>query len=239
MARVFGQGNCLTSDQQEQVGDPPISDTSCYGVYSNTCGIDARELLDLYPVYNPAAGVSLTEWGEINVPWGDADQEWGIAKFDTDFGYRQGDRVIRFEQDADYFVLYEAIDDIERAPGVFDPDEWEKICQIRVTDRSLLYNVSLQYPYWAENQEEAIVRIDTACGDYSCVYESIVEGIPTVSPPNNQYWARLFCVDNGKESKCKKLKSCGPGRVLVSLSEKDNDLICVPVESTEGVGPSR
>lgn len=239
MARVFGQGNCLTPEQSAALEEPELSDSSCSDVYVNTCGIDARELLALYSVYNPAAGLSLTEWGEINIPWEDADGEWGDARFETDLGYGQGDRVIRFEQDGDYFVLYEAIDDIDRGPGLFDPGKWREVCRIRVTDRSVLYEVSLNFPYWKAGEENDIVKIDTVCGDFTCVYESVISGFPTVSPPNPEYWSRLFCVGNGQDSKCKKLKSCGPGRVLVSLSRHDDDLICVPVESSVGVGPRR
>lgn len=239
MARLFGQGNCLTTGQQDAVGEIEIADTSCYGVYINTCGVDARELLLLYPIYNPLAGLFLTKWGEINTPWGDIDREWGDVKIESDFGYFQGDRVLWFEGDGDYLVVYEAVDDIDKGLGPFNPDQWLEVCRIRVTDRSLLSEIITRYPYWSGSIEQGIVKIDTECSDYSCLYITSTAIVSEVSPPNPEFWTRVFCSENGKDNTCGKVIKCGPNRTLVSLSSEDNDLICVPVESFDGIGPRK
>lgn len=239
MARLFGQGNCLTSDQQEAIGETEIADTSCYGAYINTCGVDSRELLSLYPIYDPLEGLFLTKWGEIDVPWGEIDQEWGEVKLLSDFGYLQGDKVLWFDREGDYFVVYEAVDNTARGPGPFDEDEWQEVCRIRTTDRSLLSEIITKYPYWSGSVEQGIVKIDTDCGDYSCLYITNSSVISETSPPNPEFWTRLFCAKNGKKNTCSKVITCGPNRVLVSLSSGDNDLVCVPVESSDGIGPRK
>jgi hypothetical protein len=236
MARLFGQGNCLTSEQQDSLGEITPLDTSCSGVYENTCGINAEELISSYLLYNSLAGTNLTKWGEVNVPWGDVDQSWDSVSIDAPQGYREGDRVLQFEQDGDYVVLYQAVEDIPAPPGPFDPDEWQEVCRIRFQDKSILLSVLAQFSYWSG--VEWTVVTDTECGDYSCLYTAISQP-GSNPPPNPTYWQRLFCVENGKPSKCKKTVQCGVNRTLVSLSSGDEDLICVPVESTEGVGPSR
>jgi hypothetical protein len=86
-----------------------------------------------------------------------------------------------------------------------------------------------------------VVLYDSGCSDYTCVYVALsdVPALAVPGPPPPPYWQRLYCVPTGRESTCKKVKKCGPGRALVSLSSQDNDLICVPVESKVGVGPRR
>lgn len=239
MARLFGQGNCLTPEQQEEIGDIEVSDLSCPGAYENSCGIDARQLLSLYNIYNPRSGLSLSKWGEISLPWGDTNSEWGDVKVDLELGYSEGDKVIWFSDDGDYVVLYEAVEDIESGPGPLDEEEWTEVCRIRISDEKLLSDIISEYPYWSEDLEQNVVKIDTNCGDFSCLYTPKTSVRPEVSPPDPQYWTRLFCARNGEKNTCGKVKTCGPGRVLVSLSSKDNDLACVPVESSDGIGPRK
>jgi hypothetical protein len=87
-----------------------------------------------------------------------------------------------------------------------------------------------------------IVLYDVRCGDYTCAYIATTD-MPSnpelimPGPPPADYFNKLYCVANGRESKCTKRVTCGPGRVVVDLSTGDRDLVCVPVESTTGVGP--
>lgn len=238
MARVFGQGNCLTPEQSAALEEPELSDSSCSGAYLNTCGIDVPKILSQYELYNPQAGLSLTRWGDIDLDWGDVDQSWDSVSVDIEIAYTEGDQVIQFEQDDDYLIIYQAIDDIESPPGPFDPDEWEEVCRVRFEDKSVLIPLLNKYPYWSNDSVRWIVLFDVECGEYTCLYTAVTDP-GNNPPPDPNYWRRVFCVENGKKSKCTKTKKCGPGRVLVSLSSGDNDLICVPVESTVGVGPRR
>lgn len=102
---------------------------------------------------------------------------------------------------------------------------------------------------WGEARVEKInlykagetVLYNSSCGDYTCVYVAKVD-IPASlnSPPPElpDYWQRQYCVENGRENKCVKKIECGPGRVVVDLGgEGAPNLICVPVESSVGVGP--
>jgi hypothetical protein len=89
-----------------------------------------------------------------------------------------------------------------------------------------------------------VVLYDTACGTETCVYVALTDistnavTLEPNSPPSNTYWQRQYCVGNGKPDECVKAVSCsGPNRKLVSLSDGFSDLICVPVESLDGVGP--
>jgi hypothetical protein len=229
----------LTPGQQDEIGDIEVSDLSCSGVYENSCGFDARQLLSLYNIYSPSSGLALSKWGEMNVPWGEINSEWGNVQINSDLSYLEGDRAVWFGDDGDYIILYEAIEDIESGPGPLDTDRWTEVCRIRISDEKLLSDIISEYPYWTEDEDNSIVKLDTNCGDSSCLYVSKSTSIPEVSPPDPEYWQRLFCAGNGKENLCKNLKKCGPGRVLVSLSSGDNDLICVPVESSDGIGPKR
>jgi hypothetical protein len=111
-----------------------------------------------------------------------------------------------------------------------DSDEWGKA----VIKKTFIYNSG------------DIVLYDTACGNFTCLYVSTRDIPNTVSllpdqPPPAEYWRRLFCVENGKPYKCSKRFTCDgkSGREIVSLSSGDSDLICVPVESSTGIGPRR
>ena len=84
------------------------------------------------------------------------------------------------------------------------------------------------------------VLFETSCGNYTCVYAAISDmpadsALIAPGPPPTAYWQRQYCVPNGRANKCKKGLVCGPNRVVVDLGE--DNLICVPVESTVGVGP--
>lgn len=90
-----------------------------------------------------------------------------------------------------------------------------------------------------------IVLYDTNCSDYTCVYVAVTDmpatpELVTPGPPSSVYWQKQYCLKNGKPSTCVKREKCiGTNRRLVSLSSGEADLICVPVESTTGVGPRR
>lgn len=91
-----------------------------------------------------------------------------------------------------------------------------------------------------------IVLYDSGCSDYTCVYVAksdmpTLEILSVPGPPTLEYWDRLYCTKNGNSNTCEKKFSCEdrPYRVPVSLSVPDSDLICVPVESTTGIGPKR
>jgi len=86
------------------------------------------------------------------------------------------------------------------------------------------------------------VLYDTRCGDYTCVYIAVVNmpsnpALIMPGPPPSDYFNKLYCIRNGRDNTCVDGVSCGPGRVIVDLSSGGRDLICVPVESTTGVGP--
>lgn len=83
------------------------------------------------------------------------------------------------------------------------------------------------------------VLYDTPCDDYTCVYIATADmpsdpALIAPGPPPSTYFQRLYCVVNGRDNKCTKRVSCGPGRVIVDLGRNDTDLVCVPVESTTG-----
>lgn len=85
-----------------------------------------------------------------------------------------------------------------------------------------------------------IVLYDTSCDDYTCVYIAVSDmpsdpALIEPGPPPTPYFDKLYCVANGRESKCAKRVTCGPGRVVVDLGSDGTDLVCVPVESTTGV----
>lgn len=90
--------------------------------------------------------------------------------------------------------------------------------------------------YYEKND---IVLYDSATGDYTCVYVATSDmPVTTVlvpnTPPPSDFWSKLYCVRNGKE--VVGVSTCEGGYSPVSLSSGDNDLICVPVESTIGIG---
>lgn len=88
----------------------------------------------------------------------------------------------------------------------------------------------------------SVVLYDSGCGDLTCVYVATADVPPQFAqtPPPRQYWEKLYCLVNGKPSKCLSgPPPCDrPGRIKVSLSSGNNDLICAPVESRLGAGPS-
>jgi hypothetical protein len=87
------------------------------------------------------------------------------------------------------------------------------------------------------------VLYETSCGNYTCVYSATSDmpadqALVAPGPPPPSYWQRQYCVPNGRENKCVKKLECGPGYTVVDLGgEGAPNLICVPVESTVGVGP--
>lgn len=136
-------------------------------------------------------------------------------------GYEEGDRVIYPEDKGTLILVLEASQDVPQPVGELDQSKWVEICRKNTTDLSYLPTYT---ELLSRYESDEILKISN-CGDYACV----MAGQQTT----------LYCVPTSIESKCKKVKKCGPGRVLVSLSSHDNDLICVPVESSVGVGPRR
>lgn len=92
-------------------------------------------------------------------------------------------------------------------------------------------------------REGDVVLYDTNCGDYTCVYVATTDmpasaELAVDGPPSPTYWQRQYCVPSGNPNTCVKGAKCDkPNHQLVSLSSGNSDLICVPVESTTGVGP--
>ena len=107
-------------------------------------------------------------------------------------------------------------------------------------DSDMWSDAKIEKPYVYE--VGSVVLYDSGCGDYTCVYVATDDVPPQSinSPPPRQYWEKLYCVVNGKPNKClSESAPCNrPGRVKVSLSSGNNDLICAPVESRLGAGPS-
>lgn len=86
------------------------------------------------------------------------------------------------------------------------------------------------------------VLYETPCGNYTCVYVATSDmpanpALVVPGPPPTAYWQRQYCVENGTENKCEKTVVCGPGYTVVDLGGNSPNLVCVPVESTVGVGP--
>lgn len=88
-----------------------------------------------------------------------------------------------------------------------------------------------------------IVLWDVRCNDYTCVYIATADmpanpDLVALGPPPSTYFNRLYCTPNGKPNTCVKRVTCTkPNRKVVSLSNGNSDLVCVPVESTTGIRP--
>lgn len=210
MARIFGQGNCLTEDQQQVLGI--TQDFSC--AVLDTCGSEA--VLD-YPVYDPASSL----------------------------GYEEGDVVLYPDKQGELIRVLSASENISTPVGALDPTKWSEVCRRKTRDLSYLpgYEILTTRHDFYDNINYSVLDVvlyQTGCSDALCLYVCIADCTGNTSlPPNPDNWVRLYCVPTNLESSCKKIKTCGPGRRVVSLSTSDNDLICVPVESTEGIGPRR
>lgn len=108
-----------------------------------------------------------------------------------------------------------------------DSDEWN------------VARIAKQYFYRSGDT----VLYETPCGNYTCVYVATSDmpvdaALVVPGPPPAAFWQRQYCVPNGRENKCVKKLECGPGYTVVDLGgEGAPNLICVPVESTVGVGP--
>jgi hypothetical protein len=272
LARLFGQGNCLTPEQKQSLGLD--IDFTCQ--LTNTCG---RDLLPEHELYDPYAGRSISTWGKFNLAWDESDFNWKNASYNEEFGYRQGDRVVYPAEDGYLLILYEAAEDIPPPVGVFDESKWTEICRVQVSELDYLPSyaeLAVKYPYydsslyleswsefsanWSENlasldndiwseakikkeflyREGDVVLYDSRCKDHTCVFIAAqdVPAVEEVLIPAPPYWQRLFCVKNGNAYDCGKIKKCGYGRKLVSLSSGDNDLVCVPnASAVTGASP--
>lgn len=141
-ARSFVSGCSLTADQLAAVNARGITvddvvDTGCGAAGLNTCGRDARELVNLYPLYDPEHGV-YTEWGNIPVPWNHedviSDERWQVATYTDEFSYRVGDKVVVLESDGLTVVVYEATSNVPVPAGAFDPAHWAEVCRVTVSE---------------------------------------------------------------------------------------------------------
>jgi len=141
-ARSFVTGCNLTADQLAAVNargitTNSISNTGCTAAGLNTCGRDARELVNLYPLYDPEHGV-YTEWGDIPVPWNHedviSDERWQVATYTDEFAYRIGDTVIILEADGTTVVVYKATSNVSVPAGVFNPALWSEVCRVTVSE---------------------------------------------------------------------------------------------------------
>lgn len=116
---------------------------ACLITGGNTCGVSISELLETYPIYNLQRGLFNT-WGEITFPWkiddlttnldySSTDDKWNVATYKSVISYFTGDRVLVIEENGFVLGLYEANQDISSVSGAFDPDKWDKVCQVRTS----------------------------------------------------------------------------------------------------------
>ena len=156
---------CLSTD---------IVDKSCSREDLNTCGEDARALLDKYEIYHIQKGIYNT-WGEIPFPWKvsdltsgldflNTDDKWSVGEYRQTIAYPKGSKVLLIEQNGYEISLYEANEDIESFPGPFNSSKWDKICSVKTTIRTGLptveelkqrykpYTLDLFYKTWGDVQ---------------------------------------------------------------------------------------
>lgn len=247
-ARTFGSLpiSCVTPAQLEALADvgidvEDIQDGGDTGPTLNTCGRDANDLLDQYPLYDSTRGV-YTTWGNIPLSWDfentPSDERWGSARYVDGQGYRVGDRVLVVINDGLLVTLYEATENGPAPAGPFDPELWVEVCHI-ITAEPVGPDGTDVYNYYVASTAYVtgdVVLRDTGCGDHTCVYIAN-SNVPINTGPPAPAWNLLYCSPNGKVNKCVKQVVCGPGRTIVDLSSGDRDPICVPVESTTAVGP--
>jgi hypothetical protein len=142
--------NCfskLTEEQKtsvERLGvESSVVDNSC-SRETNSCGKSLQELVDQYSFYDPQKG-TYTSWGNIEFPWdidsstvfnlnyAESDNKWRVAKYQTQFSYFTGDKVLYIEDDGYKISLYEANQDIDSAVGIFEESKWDRVCQIELS----------------------------------------------------------------------------------------------------------
>lgn len=235
---------CLTAAQLQALAakgivQADIADRSCTSPALNTCERDAYAVISAYGLYDPDKG-QYSRWGDIEVAWGSSppgkDSRWGFAAFISPVSYFEGDLAVRIEDEGYRVVVYEAVSDLPAFPGLFNPADWSVFCEIRTTDPVLLPTypelIALYDPFDPADTYVigSTVLSDDRCGTNTCTYQAAVASPrnPAVYPAD---WTRLYCVQNGKPSKCDKaLLTCfEPYYRLVSLSRDDSDLICAPV----------
>jgi hypothetical protein len=248
-ARTFGSLpiSCVTPAQlqalaEKNIGVEGISGVGCNNPLLNTCERDANDLLAQYQVYDSTKGV-YTTWGNISLSWDfentGSDERWGSARYVDENGYRTGDRVLVITNNGLLVTLYESTVDGPSPSGPFDPNLWVEVCHVATAEPVGLRDIR-EYEYYAPNKVYSVgdvVLRDTRCGDDTCVYIA-KSTVPTNTSPPALVWSLSYCSSNGKANTCAKQVVCGPGRVVVDLSSGDLDQICVPVESTNSVGPS-
>ena len=125
-------------------GEQPVSlslvDESC-ARETNTCGMDLRQLLDTYELYDFQRGVFFRKWGDVIFPWElsptttnldyDASRkEWSNVNYVGLTSYYAGDKVLYIEDDGYAISVYEANQNIPAPAGPLDRTKWDKFCSI-------------------------------------------------------------------------------------------------------------
>lgn len=230
-ARSF-TGCELTTAQSEAltaVGITSVSDISCTSGSLNTCGLDANTIIGLYGLYDPDKG-DYYEWQSIGSTWSLSEYNWSEVVYIAPFSYENGDFSVLVEDEGYRVVVYESAEDIPIFPGLFNPSQWNKFCEVTISAPINVWGPLSNYSYFSSSTQYTagdIVLFDLACGNITCI--SQLGGDST--------WKKLICLENGKDNKCEKRIECGPGRVIVDLGGETPNLVCVPVESSVGVGP--
>lgn len=250
-ARLFDNG-CLTPEQlsalaAKQIQQNSVVNTTCSSPNLNTCERSFEDVIVESPLYEMSIATS-RKWGNIQFSWGFSntlsDEKWGVANYTNQYAYLSGDTATVIEDGGYLVVVYRALTNISVQPGVFNPLLWEKVCEIRVSEKVgiLTYNELLsKYQYYAIGetyQSSEIVLYDQACGNITCIYAATSTSTSDPGTPPSAYWKKLYCVENGKQNKCENIKKCPSGTYqIISLSSGNNDLICAPVESNLGIAP--
>jgi len=229
-ARSF-DGCALTAAQESAlsaVGITLVSDTSCGSTELNTCKLDANKVIDLYGIYDPDKGDYYT-WESIDSDWSLLNSNWSEVVYISPYSYSVGDLAAVVEDQGYRVVVYRSLENLPVFPGLFNPSKWSIQCEVVVSDSINIWGPLDQYTYFSESSQYTPgdkALFDVRCGNLSCLSEYQTDGS----------WKKLICLENGKQDLCKKTIKCRPGSVVVDLG--GNNLVCVPVESSVGVGPS-
>jgi hypothetical protein len=184
--------NGLTDEQKsalEAIGaESAITDQSCNRENKNNCGRSAKELFDLYPIYDPQRGLFNT-WGGIPFPWkisdltenldfSATDDKWRIGRYKSSVSYFTGDRVIILEKDGYEVVVYEALENIPSISKAFDSTKWERVCSVSTTEplglptieelqeRFEYYSLEFYYKNWDEFTSDWSVDLSSPNSDH-------------------------------------------------------------------------
>ena len=133
----------LTPAQQVAVenviGGGEVVDKSCHRLDLNTCGMDVSELINTYEFFSNEKGLYKT-WGGIKFPWeispstpgldaSNTDDRWSAGIYKSSISYPTGSKILHIEDDGYVLGVYEA--NKNTTSTSFDPDDWDKICEVR------------------------------------------------------------------------------------------------------------